>query len=269
MDAILLSGGGINPKDPLYEIGGNCPKALIPIAGKPMIQWVIDALVASESIDRIILAGLGDSSGLTIPCEHACLPDGGSLIANVRSGARAARSELAVIVSADIPTLQAHMVDWVCHAAAETNHDLYYGVVDKEVLEQGFPGSRRSFLTFADQVICSSDLGVMRTKAWDSNAPIWERFTQGRKSSLKLALAVGPDILILFLLRLLKLEKGVAKASKRIGVRARVLYCPFAELGMDADKPYQFTMLQDYLLRQQSATDESHSQEPEQSSTGS
>ena len=43
MDAIILAGGIPLPEDPLYSYSKGDAKALIDVAGKPMIQWVLDA----------------------------------------------------------------------------------------------------------------------------------------------------------------------------------------------------------------------------------
>ena len=44
MDAIVIAGGIPQPQDPLYTYSHGDSKALIDIAGKPMVQWVLDVL---------------------------------------------------------------------------------------------------------------------------------------------------------------------------------------------------------------------------------
>ena len=44
MDAIVTAGGIPQPEDPLYTFSNGNAKALIDVAGKPMVQWVLDAL---------------------------------------------------------------------------------------------------------------------------------------------------------------------------------------------------------------------------------
>lgn len=51
---ILLAGG---KQQPLYEVTGIENKAQIPIHGKPMLEWVIDAFTASGKIAEIVVAG--------------------------------------------------------------------------------------------------------------------------------------------------------------------------------------------------------------------
>ena len=43
MDAIVIAGGIPQPEEPLYEYTQGIPKAMLNIAGKPMVQWVLDA----------------------------------------------------------------------------------------------------------------------------------------------------------------------------------------------------------------------------------
>ncbi len=44
MDAIVIAGGVPTPVEPLYPYTQGKPKALLDLCGKPMIQWVLDAL---------------------------------------------------------------------------------------------------------------------------------------------------------------------------------------------------------------------------------
>ena len=64
MDAVVTAGGIPQPDEPLYAYSRGESKALIDVAGKPMIQWVLDALGDAKTIDRIVVIGLTDKSKL-------------------------------------------------------------------------------------------------------------------------------------------------------------------------------------------------------------
>ena len=53
MDALVVAGGIPKEGEPLYEYTQGKPKALLDVAGKPMIQWMLDALSGSEKIDTV------------------------------------------------------------------------------------------------------------------------------------------------------------------------------------------------------------------------
>ena len=62
MDAILTAGGIPQPEDPLYTYTNGDSKALLDMAGKPMIQWVLDALSDAKHVDNVIVIGLSPKS---------------------------------------------------------------------------------------------------------------------------------------------------------------------------------------------------------------
>ena len=48
MDAVILAGGIPRPDEPLYAYSNGEAKALIDVAGKPMIQWVYERTSKNE-----------------------------------------------------------------------------------------------------------------------------------------------------------------------------------------------------------------------------
>jgi molybdopterin-guanine dinucleotide biosynthesis protein A len=251
--AVVLAGGGADPGDPLYALSKGLPKALLPIAGKPLLQWVVDALVAARTVDRIVVVGLDAGCGIAFPGDTMFVPDSGSLLGNVKAGAIAATggvdpSEKVMIVSSDIPAISPSMVDWLVAQVLETDDDLYYLTIDRAVMDIRYPGSGRSFIKFRDREICGGDITTIRPAAFLGDGNIWKRLTEGRKSAAALASAIGIDVLVLFLLRRLTVAEAARKACSRLHIRGRVIECPYPELGMDVDKPFQFDMVQRDLL---------------------
>ncbi len=253
MTAIVLAGGGADPDDPLYALSEGKPKALLPIAGKPLVQWVVDALSGSEAVDRIIVVGLDADCGINFPDATTFTSDTGSLLGNVKSGSLAATagagpSEKVMIVSSDIPAIQPAMIDWIVGEALRSEDDLYYLTIDRTVMEKRYPGSGRSFIRFRDRQICGGDITILRPAAFLGGGRIWGRLTQGRKNAMALAFTIGIDVLILFLLHRLTLAEAARRACSRLRIKGRVIECPYPEPGMDVDKPFQFEIVQRDLL---------------------
>jgi hypothetical protein len=115
-------------------------------------------------------------------------------------------------------------------------------------MEKRYGGSGRTYIRFRDRVVCGGDAVVVRAEAFTGEDEVWKRLTEGRKSYLKMAAAVGFDILLLMLFRRLTIADTVRKASARLGIRGMALDCPFAEIGMDVDKPFQFEIVELDLL---------------------
>jgi hypothetical protein len=249
MDAIVSAGGIPFAEDPLYPYTQGRPKAMVDVAGKPMIQWVLDALSASKSVDNVIVVGLTERSGLKCRKPLYCVPNQGKMLDNLRAGARKAlevnkKAKHALLVSSDIPTITSEMVDWVVREAMQTDEDVYYNVIPREVMEKRFPGCKRTWTHLKDLEVCGGDMNVGRLSLIVSDEnDLWEKVTDARKSPLKQAGLIGLNTAIPLLFRRLTLEKAVDNIKARFGITGRGLVCPYAEVGMDVDKPHQLEML--------------------------
>ncbi len=252
MDAVITAGGIPGPEDPLYELTQGKSKALLEIAEKPMVQWVLDAICGSEKIDRIVIVGLEPGSGLVCSKPITYIPNQGSMLNNVRSSIDKVvelnpTAELILMVSSDIPALTTEMVDWAIETAEETEDDMYYNIITREVMETRYPGSKRSYIKFKDAEICGGDMNIVRASAASGNDELWSKLVAARKNAFKQAALFGFSTLILLLTRQLSIHDAAPRISKQIGIRGRAVFCPYAELGMDVDKPYQFELLREEL----------------------
>jgi hypothetical protein len=146
-------------------------------------------------------------------------------------------------VSSDIPALRSEMVDWMVNTAAETDHDLYYTVITREVMEKRFPTSHRSYIRLKDAEVCGGDMNMIRATTVTTNEDLWERLLAARKSALKQAALLGYGNLFLLLTRRVTMDAAVARITKRMDISGRVIFSPYAEIGMDVDKPHQLEIL--------------------------
>jgi CTP:molybdopterin cytidylyltransferase MocA len=257
MDAIITAGGIPLPEEPLYPEtkGGN--KALLDVAGKPMIQWVLDALGQARMVDKIIVVGLTDKAGLTCAKPVHYISNQGRMLDNFRAGVQESlkigtKGKHVLFVSADIPAITSEMVDWVVNTAMETDDDVYYNVIQRQVMEKRFPGSKRTYTHLKDMDICGGDMNVARASLVISSEEdsIWEKISDSRKSPLKQASLIGFDTLFLLLVRQITLEKAAEKITKKLQITGRAIVCPYAEVGMDVDKPHQLEIMRKDLKKQ-------------------
>ncbi|MBE0410293.1 MAG: nucleotidyltransferase family protein [Anaerolineales bacterium] len=248
MDAILTAGGIPKPGEPLYELTQGGPKALLEIAGKPMAQWVLDALSESKNVDTVVVVGVDQDSGLSCDKTLVFTPDRGAMLANIRAGVEKVlelnqNANHVLAVSSDIPAIRGEMVDWLANLVQESDHDIYYCVVTRQVMEARFPESKRSYIRLKDLELCGGDMNAIRARTVVAREDVWERILEARKSAPKQAAMLGYDTLLLLLLRKLDLESSVTRVSKRLNIAGRALLCPYAEVGMDIDKPHQLEIL--------------------------
>jgi molybdopterin-guanine dinucleotide biosynthesis protein A len=262
MDAIVTAGGIPLPEDPLYAYTQGKSKAMLDVAGQPMIQWVIDALCGARDVGRVVVIGLTEESGLTCGKPISYIPNQGGMLANLLAGIAKVQefnpqTEYIIASSSDIPAVKPYMVDWLTENAMQTKDDLYYGVIERAVMEKTFPNSKRTYTRLKDVELCGADIHITHVRmASGQYLDLWQRLIGNRKSPMRQAALVGLDTLFLLLTRQVSLDGAVKRISKRFGIKGRALRWQYAEAGMDVDKPHQLEMIREYMAGQAGAAPE-------------
>lgn len=249
MDCVITAGGRPTPEDPLYLYTQGQPKALLDMGGRTMLERVVDALQSSQSIEEIVVAGLGHDHGQSFrrPVHH--LPDQGSLVANALAGVAWVRqrrpdAEAIFLSSADVPTITGEIIDAHVDACRPFDCAVYYAFVTQEIMEARFPGSRRTFVPLKNRLrVAGGDIFLIQPSLADHNPALWEAMTNARKHAWRLASIVGPGTLLKFLFRRLSVPDLEATGARMINRPVKIILSPHAELAMDADKPHQVDLL--------------------------
>jgi len=255
MDAIVTAGGIPQPGDPLYAYSNGDSKALIDIAGKPMVQWVLDALGDAQEVDNVIVIGLTHKSGLTCKKPLHYISNQGRMLSNIVAGVNKSleldkKTEYVLIVSSDIPALKSEMVDWLVQSAAQTREDIYYGVCPREVMEARFPTSKRTYTKLKDMEVCGADINIIHVSMTTEHLDTWEELIGNRKSPLRQAAVIGWDTLFQLFTRQFTLQGLVERACQRINITGRAIIWDKAEPCMDVDKPHQLEIMREDLAQQ-------------------
>lgn len=242
MDCLLLAGGTPKPGEPLYEETRGRPKALIDLGGRPMLQWVVDALSATDSIDRIVLVGIGDEIPVSSGKPLVRLPGAGSWSDNFFAGtewlaADAAASQWAAYCAGDVPLISAEMVDRFLGRASGDRIDVHAGLVHRDVLERRFPEVRESYLRLREGPCVAADLAAFRPCEAARVRPQLEVLAPRRKSAWRQASKVGPGLLLRYLFGRLSVRDLEVRLERAFGVSARVHLVDDAEVGLDVDGP--------------------------------
>ena len=253
MDAIILAGGK-STDDPLSEMTHGELKSMLPIAGKPMVQWLLDAISACKSIDTVVLIGIEDASTLKCSKPLITMPDEGTLIGNMQAGSRKLdeihpQETHVISFSADIPTVTPEIIDHLAAIYQKCEYDIYYGVVERSVVEKRFPGSKRTYIKIKKEEVCGGDLNAFSKRAVLKPDALWQDLIKSRKNPLKQAAMIGFDSLLFLVLGLIDLDQVADRVCRRMGITGKALRVPFAEVGMDVDKPFQFEMVEADLMR--------------------
>ena len=249
---IILAGATPVEMDPLAAATGVSKKSLIPIAGRPMVSYVYDALDAVERIGFIVVVGLTEADGVPFSEKAVLHPGFGDLLDNGLGALDVIRGHdsdvrHAVIASSDIPLVTSDVVDALIDACTPADHDLCYTVIEQSVMEVAYPNSGRSFRRFGEKAYAGGDLHMVSTGIDHANIERIRQAVSSRKSGLAQARALGLKTLVKFALGRLTLDETVDAAQRVFGLSGRVIVSPHASLGMDVDKPHQLELVRGIL----------------------
>ena len=254
IDCILMAGGVPQTEDLLYEYTQGRPKALIDVAGKPMAQWVLDALEAAPGVGAIVVVGQVETGEISSSKIARYVPDQGSMLKNVLAGIdwvleRNPATHNVLISSSDIPLITAGMVERLLTQAADPAVDVYHTIVLREKMEARFPDSRRSYVHFVEGDFAAGGIHVASPHIGHRHRDLWDDLLASRKDALKQAARLGPVFIAKLMARRLSLPELERLVREKFGINARALPVDDPEMGMDADKPFQLEICRRELAR--------------------
>jgi GTP:adenosylcobinamide-phosphate guanylyltransferase len=236
LTALLLAGRrpGV---DALAATRGETLKALIPVAGTPMVARVAATLLASD---------VGPIRVMTQDVEPiaAVLPDD-PRIGFLQSGSGIALSIAAALKSGDAPfplfvttadhaLLRPETIAEFLRGAEGA--DVAVGVVERAVVQSRFPQSKRTWLRFRRGDWTGANLFYFASPAALPVIETWASVEQDRKKGWKLIAKFGPMLLLRALTRTITLHDAVAKAGRRMGANVRMVGLTDPLAAVDVDK---------------------------------
>ena len=252
-DAFITAGYDPDKQDRVSAAAGVAHKSLVPLVAMPMAWHVVQALAESDRIGEVVVVGLEPGEiEFGVPVHH--VPNQPNLWASQNAGLRKLRDlnpddRYVIALSADIALLTGRIVDSFIEACEPFEHDVYWGIVRKEVMLTAFPNSRRTYLPLREGSFCSSDLYLGRLSAGFHIQERIRYFIDNRKNVLALVWKLGLPTMVKFLLRRLSIADILDVAYRIAGVRGGPVVLPLAEAGMDVDKPEQLAQVREYLER--------------------
>lgn len=253
LTAIVLAGsrpGG----DPLAQAAGVPTKALAPIAGRPMVDYVVRTLVEHPAVARVLLMAQEPETILAHP-RCAWMADD-ARVAPLVSQVGISQSLLTriddpatppplLVTTADNVLLSATMIDAFIAGVGEA--DVAVAMVERGTLLARYPESRRTWLKFRGGSWSGANLFWLGNVRARGAIAFWQGVEQDRKKGLKVIGAFGPLLLLGALLRLVTLPQGLHLAGRRFGLNAILVPMFEPEACIDADKPEDVMLIESIL----------------------
>ena len=224
-------------------------KALIPIAGEPMVLRPLRALLASPEVGNVIVL-TQDPADL-----RPVLPD------DKRISIRASRGTIAQTISEQLADHAAQfpvLVATADHALLEPamvaeftakadGADLAVAVVESKPLLARFPQAKRTWIPFKGGRYSGANLFSFSSPKVLPAIGKWGAVEQNRKKGWRLLWALGPALLLGAALRLRTIQQTANAIGRKLGLDIRVIEMSNPLAAIDVDKPVDHALVEDII----------------------
>lgn len=245
--ALVLAGsrpGG----DPFADAHGVKAKALIPVAGQPMIARPVAALLGSDRITRVRV--LAQDGALLAPVlakdqRLTVAPSGTTIAATLEAILADSATQYPLLVTtADHALLDGAMIDDFCTRAEGA--DVAIGLVERGPLMARLPQTKRTWIGFRGGAYSGANLFALGSPRAARAVALWRAVEQDRKKGWKLLAALGVPGL-LGLLRLRSLDQVLAAMGHKLGLTIRAVEMANPLAAVDVDKPADLELVEAIL----------------------
>jgi CTP:molybdopterin cytidylyltransferase MocA len=234
---ILLAGD--REGDELAALAGR--KALLPLAGKPMVLHVLETVLAAGVSERIIVVA---NRVEDIAVGLKAYPD---LVFHEGAGRPAASvmkalqdlsiSDDVLVVTADSPLLSVSTLQDFCTRAGASSADVTAGLIKESVFRPRFPGVQRTFVRLKGEGYKGCNLFTLKAGAGSKAAAVWRQVEHQRKRPWQLLAHFGVGTLFRAAAGLLDLDGALAAVSRSMGLRVEPIILTDPLAAMDVDRP--------------------------------
>lgn len=250
VSVLILAGQREGVIDPLCADANIEHKAVIPLNGRPMLNYVLDALRAADLSQPFHISGYyADHSPQLTQSPQASGPAESALIAF-----EAGIAFPALMTTADHPLLTKAMIEAFVKGAQETGADFCVCLAEKSVIHPAYPEVKRTYLNFSDRSVSGCNLFYFANAKSLNAIRFWAHAQKDRKRPIKLASRFGVRILIAYIFGRLTLQAAFQYASDKMEIIAQPVLIPIAEAAIDVDKPSDKILVESILSKRESKT---------------
>jgi len=235
--AVVLAGSRPG-SDPLAAAFGTDLKALVPVGGKPMVRWPVEALLESERFAEVrVLAQEVERIGEALPANP-------KLVVEKSASTIAATLERLCfdptvhwplfVTTADHVLLDQEMIDEFCDLGEPA--DIAIGVVDRDTMMARLPNSQRTWIHFRSGAFSGANMFLLSGSKVVPALELWRSAEQDRKKAWSLLWAFGPLNFLAAALRLRTIHETLDRIGRKIGAKVEAVDLSDPLAAVDVDK---------------------------------
>lgn len=256
----LVLAGERSATDAVAGVSGVSCKALAPVAGKPMIVRVLNALHETGRMDSVVLCGPDRAAVDACPQLHdvmsrndiSWIPAARGLSDSVRAGLTGIDAgALVLVTTADHALLDADILNYFLDRVIDSRAGVSVGLVEYAIIRRACPGVRRTVLKFAEGGYCGCNLYALDGPRARDVISLWQRTQAYRKRPWRMALGLlGFSALARYLSGHLSMGQARRAILDSTGIALDFINLPFPHAGIDVDTPADLALAEEILRDQ-------------------
>ena len=258
---VILAAQRSGRLDPLAQEAGVTHKCLVPMLGRPLLDYVLEALVPVPGLQRIRISIEGQaveavrqvraaSGELGIPVDF--VPSEPTITDSVYAAAEGVEGPI-VITTADNVNLTPGAIERMLGALAG-GADVALAMASRTAVHAAHPEGQRRFYEFSDEAYSNCNLYAIGGAEALKAAETFREGGQFAKNRKRLVRAFGLFNILLFRFRLFTLPGAMKRLSRRFGLRIEAVVLEDGAHAVDVDNARTYKIAEIILREKQART---------------
>lgn len=240
VNAIVLSGD--------CEENGNS-KALIKIASRYMVEYVINSLRESGCINKIYIVGNDAIKSNIGQVVDGFIYSSGGILDNVKSAINYINEEQTpcIICTSDIPLVKGEAIRDFITSCQNRNLELGYPVINKRLNDLKYPEVKRTYVKLKDGTYTGGNIIYCKPWVIEAFSDKARMMIENRKNPFKMGNILGFKFLIMLFLGKISIEMIESRITADYNIKCGAIRTTHPEIGNDVDKPLDVEFVKKYI----------------------
>lgn len=256
--AVVMAAQRVGIVNELAEAAGVSHKCLIEMAGKKLVEHVLDNLDAAPEIASItvvidqidVLEEVPAFKRLEAAGKARVVQAKSDLFSSYLATLDGVNMFPSLVTTADNVLMSPAMIAHFCHEIEVCGCDAAIALTPKEILLAKYPDGQRRFHKFADGEYSNCNMYALMNEQAVGSASVFQTGGQFAKSLYRVLKAFGLWNAIAYRFAFYDLDAAMGRMTKRFKTKAAAIRMPFPEAPIDVDNARSQKLASEILAAQ-------------------
>jgi GTP:adenosylcobinamide-phosphate guanylyltransferase len=214
-------------------------KALIKIASKNMVEYIIESLRKSGCVSNIYIVGDDHIKKEVGHLVDGFIKSGQGIMDNIRRSIEhiGDYKTPCIICTSDIPMVKGEAIRDFVENCQNKAIDVGYPIIDKRLNDEKYPDVKRTYVKMKEGTYTGGNIVYFNPNIVDRCTRKAEKLVEYRKNPLKMGRVLGFTFLLRLAMGMLSIPAVEKKIKQMFNVKGTAIITDYPEIGNDVDKP--------------------------------